>query len=174
MRYVKGSTDVCLKFKKGSEFRLYGFCDSDYAGDLDKRRSISGYTFVSSGGAISWKSNLQAVVALSTTEAEFLSMTEAGKEAIWLKGLSSEFGYKQELMELFCDSQSALALAKNNVHHERTKHMATKLGFLRENVEDGKLQVLKVHTSENPADVFTKTPPVGRFKNLLSLLGVSA
>ena len=174
LRYIKGITEVCLKFKKGSEFKLYGLCDSDYAGDLDKRRSISSYAFVSSGGAISWKSNLQGVVALSTTEAEFLSMTEAGKEAIWLKGLSKDFCYKQELVELFCDSQSALALTKNNVHHERTKHMAKKLGFLRENVEDGELRVLKVHTSENPADVFTKTLPVGRFKSLLSLLGVSA
>lgn len=80
LRYIKGSTEMCLTFKKGSEFKVYGFCDSDYAGDLDKRRSLSGYTFVSGGGAISWKSSHQGVVALSTTEVEFLSMTESEKK----------------------------------------------------------------------------------------------
>ena len=173
LRYVNGTRRMSLKFERAEEFKIVGFCDSDFGGDLDRRRSISGYTFLSGGCAISWRSSLQKVVALSTTESEYISLTEASKEAIWLMGLSEEFGYKQANIEIFCDSQSARALAKNNVHHERTKHMARKLSFVRELVEKGEVQVSKVHTDKNLADTFTKVLPVSKFKHLLSLLGAS-
>lgn len=131
LRYVRGSIGMCLTYKRSSELKIVGFCDSDYSADLDRRRSISGYMFLVGDYVISWKSSLQKVVALSTTEAEYISMTEAANESVWLRGLSEDFGYQQEKVEVFCDSQNALALAKNNVHHERTKHMAGKLSFIR-------------------------------------------
>lgn len=124
LRYVIGSLGMRLTYKKSAEFKIVGFCDSDYSADLDRRRSITGYAFLAGNCVISWRSSLQKVVSLSTTEAEYISMTEAAKESVWLRGLSDDFGYHQEKVEVFCDSQSALALAKNNVHHERTKHMA--------------------------------------------------
>lgn len=128
---------------------------------------------MSGGCVISWKSSLQKVVALSTTESEYISLTEASKEATWLKGLSSDFGYSQDSVEIFSDSHSAIALARNNVFHERTKHIATKMHFIRDKVEDGEVQVSKMHTSENPADLLTKVLAVNKFKQLLILLGVS-
>lgn len=132
LRYVRSSTDMSLIFRKGSDFRIYGFCDSDFAADLVRRRSLTGYTFVAGGCVISWKSSLQKVTALSTTEAEYIALTYAAKEAIWLRGLASEFGYPQDKVEIFCYSQSALALAKNNLFHERTKHIAVKMYFIRD------------------------------------------
>src|SRR3954465_3633416 len=106
------------------EDSIIGFVDSDYAGGLDKRRSLTGYLFTLSGSVISWKATLQNTVALSTTEAEYMALTEAVKEAIWLQGLARELGMTQEKTAVFCDSQSAKHLSKNQVYHERTKHIA--------------------------------------------------
>lgn len=112
----RGSLRMCLAYKKGSEFKIMGFCDSDYAADLDRRRSITCSSFLAGDCLISSKSSLQRVVVFSTTEAEYISMTEAAKEVIWLKGLGKDFGYEQEKVEVFCDSQSA-------VHHERVQNI---------------------------------------------------
>lgn len=94
LRYLKGSSDVSLVFQKETiESQLIGYVDSDYAGDLDKRRSLTGYVFMLLGCAISWKAVLQSTVALSTTKAEYLATTEAAKEALWLRGLVSDLGH---------------------------------------------------------------------------------
>lgn len=131
LRYIKGSTDLKLMFTRSNNMKVQGYCDSDFAADLDRRRSISGYVFTIGGNVVSWKSSLQQVVALSTTEAEYIALTEAVKEAIWLRGLLKDFGFKQEAASVWCDSQSALCLAKKSVFHERTKHVAVKYNFIR-------------------------------------------
>ncbi|CAA7042283.1 unnamed protein product [Microthlaspi erraticum] len=161
LRYIKGSLDVELLYTKDKNLDIQGYCDSDYAADLDKRRSISGYVFTVGGNVVSWKSNLQRVAALSTTEAEYIALTEAVKEGIWLRGLLQDFGFKQEAVKVWCDSQSAICLSKNNLFHERTKHIAVKYYFIRDMIDDGEVEVLKIHTSRNPADILTKVVPVG-------------
>ena len=97
LRYVKGTVNHGLLYKKSKSVdnQLTGFCDSDYYGDLDRRRSLTGYRFMLFGNVVSWKASLQAVFELSTTEAEFMTITEAAKEAPWLQGLIGEFGVKQ-------------------------------------------------------------------------------
>lgn len=120
LRYVKGSSDLSLVFTKSKEFRVQGYCDSDFAGDLDKSRSTSGYVFTMGGNAVSWRSCLQSVVALSTTEAEYMALSEAVKEAIWIKGLISDMRFKQEKATVWCDSQSAICLSKNNTFQDKT------------------------------------------------------
>lgn len=82
--------------------------------------------FTVGGNTVSWKSSLQKVVALSTTETEYMALSEATKEALWLRGICEEMGFKQNAAEVHCDSQSAIHLAKNNMFHERTKHIAVK------------------------------------------------
>ncbi|GAA0162525.1 transmembrane signal receptor [Lithospermum erythrorhizon] len=125
-----------------------GFVDSDYAGDLDKRRSTTGYVFKIHGASVSWRSMLQATVALSTTEAEYMAVTEGGvKEALWLWGLLDDLGSKQECVNLYCDSQSAIHLAKNQVHHVRTKHIDLRYHFVRDIIEEGDISLLKIHTN---------------------------
>lgn len=146
LKYLKGTSYSRLVFQKNGELKLTGFCDSDYASGLDMRRSITSFVFTLGGTAISWKSGLQKVVAFSTTEAEYIVLTEAAKEAIWLRGLVGEFGYTQEQVEIFCDSERAIALSKNNVHHEWTKHVAVKFHFIREKIEEGSVKVSKIST----------------------------
>ena len=84
LRYIHNTVDVGLVFEQKDSQYLVGYCDSDYAGDLDKRRSTTGYVFTIANAPVSWKSTLQSTVALSTTEAEYMAITEAAKEAIWL------------------------------------------------------------------------------------------
>ena len=131
-RYLTGTHDFGILFDQRASIETVGYVDSDYVGDLDSRKSMTGYVFRFAGGPISQKSTLQDVVALSTTEAEYMAMTEAGKEAAWLSGLVNELGFKQDSMVLHCDSQSAIHLAKNQVYHARTKYIAMQYHKIRE------------------------------------------
>eukprot|EP00253_Pinus_taeda_P003485 PITA_03485 len=115
-------------------------------GDLDKRRSTTGYVFTLAGGAISWMSKLQETVALSTTKAKYILASDASKEAIWLKGLLDEIGRKARESEVLCDSQSAIHLATNPAYHSRTKHIDVRYHFLRHVINGGKVALQKVHT----------------------------
>ena len=103
LRYIKGTSDVALCYG-GSDFIVRGYVNSDYAGDLDKSKSTTGYVFILAGSTVSWVSKLQSVVAMSTTEAEYVAATQAIKEAVWLKMTMEELGHKQEKVSLFSDS----------------------------------------------------------------------
>ena len=129
LQYLRGTSDYCITYNKSSEF-VCGYVDFDFAGDLDKRRPTSGYVFTLAGGAISWMSKLQNIVALSTTEAEYIAASHACKEAVWLKGLFGEFGRLQDNIKLFCDSQSAIHVAKNSAYHSKSKHIPIKYHFV--------------------------------------------
>jgi ATP-binding cassette subfamily B (MDR/TAP) protein 1 len=113
--------------------------DSDYAADLDKRRSLTGYVFTVGGCAVSWKDTLQDVPIQSTTEAEYMAINKACKEAIWLKGLFAELYGDDSCIKLFCDSQSAIYLTKDQMFHERTKHIDIKYNYVCDVVARGKL-----------------------------------
>ena len=121
-RYLQGTTNVCLQFERIRD-GVIGYVDADFAGDLDRRRSLTGYVFTIGGCAISWKATLQTTVALSTTEAKYMAITEACKEAVWLKGLFSELNEDLQISTVFCDSQSVIFLTKDQMFHERTKHI---------------------------------------------------
>lgn len=113
-RYSRETTGVGLIFGRGKDQNLAaGYVDSDYPTDLDKRKSLTGYVFTLSGSAISWKETLQSIVGLSTTEAEYMAITEAVKKVVWLQGLLGELGLSQDHMVVHCDSQSAIHLTKN-------------------------------------------------------------
>ena len=103
LRYLKGSSDTCLCFTSAS-LKLQGYVDADFAGDIDSRKSTTGFVFTLGGTTISWASNLQKIVTLSTTEAEYIEATEARKEIIWLHGFLDELGKKQEMDILHSDS----------------------------------------------------------------------
>ena len=122
LRYLKGTQQYRLVYGKsaGNVVGLCGYVDSDYAGDLNRMRSLTGYMFFLDGCLVNWKASLQHVVVLSTTEAEYTAATEAVKEALWLRGLITQLGMKQETVEVHCDSSSAIYLSKNPVHHEKT------------------------------------------------------
>ena len=172
LRYVKGTSDVALCFG-GSEFVVRGYVDSDFAGDLDKRKSTTGYVFTLAGGAVSWLSKLQTVVALSTTEAEYMAATQACKEAVWIQRLMEELSHKQERTTLYCDNQSALHIARNPAFHSKTKHIGIQYHFVREVVEEGSVDMQKIHTKDNLADVMTKPINADKFIWCRSSCGLS-
>lgn len=160
LRYIKGSVDTKLSFKRKGDFVVRGYCDLDYGGDLDHAKSTTGMVFTAGGNPVSWRSSLHKVVTLSTTEAEYIALSEAVKEGVWMKRFAEELGFPQDTVEIYCDSQSAIALSKNAVFHLQTKHIATKYHFIRDLIEVGEVQVLKIATANNPADIFTKVLPV--------------
>ena len=168
-RYLRGTSDVGLIYGGDTHCLVTGYSDSDYAGDVDSRRSMTGYVFTLSGSVVSWKATLQAAVTLSTTEAEYMALTEAAKEGIWLQGLVGDLGLHQDQAVVFCDSQSAICLAKDQVHHERTKHIDVRYHFLR---DEKRIEVKKVGTADNPADMFTKSVQQSKFQHCLDLLNV--
>jgi hypothetical protein len=152
---------------------LAGYVDSDYAGDLDKRRYLTGYVFTIGGCAVSWKATLQDAVAQSTTEAEYMAIAEAGKEVVWLKGLYAELCGDNSCIKLFSDSQSAIYLTKDQMFHERTKHIDIKYHAIRDVVAKGKVKVCKISTHDNPADMMTKPVPVSKFELCSNLVGIT-
>nr|GEU29048.1 Gag-Pol polyprotein [Tanacetum cinerariifolium] len=132
-------------------------------GDLDGSKSITGYVFTLSGGKVSWVSKLQSVVAMSTTEAEYVAAAQASKEAVWLKMLLEELRYKQEKITLFYDNQSALYLARNPAFQSKTKHIRVQYHFVHEKVEEGTVDMQKIHTDDNVADYLTKAINCDKF-----------
>ena len=112
-------------------------------------------------------------MALTSTEVEYMALTDASKEAVWLLGLMNELGFEQETVDIYNDSQSAITLAKNAVHHDKTKHIEIKFHFIRELIYSGLIRVKKIATETNPADIFTKVVPVGKLQEALEFLRVT-
>ncbi|MCO5567131.1 hypothetical protein L7F22_020817 [Adiantum nelumboides] len=124
------------------------------------------------GGAVSWHSRLPTCVTQSITEAEYVAASEACKEAIWLGRLVTDLGIKEKAPRLHCDSQSAIQLVRNPVYHSKAKHVDVKYHFIWEMVEDKQIQLVKVHTTDNPIDILTKGLLGKSFAHCRKLLGV--
>ena len=174
MRYLQGTLGMELQLG-GAYVTLHGFCDADWAGDEGDRRSTTGYVFMLGMGAISWNSKRQPTIALSTTEAEYMAMSQCTKEAIWLRQLLADVGLVQEgSTQILCDNQGAIALAKNPTHHSRTKHIDVQHHFIRERVEDEVIELKYVPTQAMVADVLTKSLGKPQHQNLIEKMGLRA
>ncbi|XP_042008926.1 secreted RxLR effector protein 161-like [Salvia splendens] len=153
LRYLKLTAKYELCYSKCDEgVSLTDFVDSSYAND----RTTTSYVFTVCRSCISWKSQLQHIVALSTIESKYITITEAMEEAIWLNGVLSELKFVKASPTVFSDSQSAIQLCKNPVFHDRTKHIDKRFHYIRDIVENDEVFLLKVHTDRNPADMGTK------------------
>ncbi|KAG6503366.1 hypothetical protein ZIOFF_035678 [Zingiber officinale] len=142
LRYVQGTTDLGLSFQKNHALNLVGYCDSDLGGSLDDMKSTSGYCFSFGSAIFSWVSKKQQSVAQSSAEAEYISASVATSQAIWLRKILADLGHHQiEGTVLHCDNKSAIAMAKNPVHHNRTRHIALKHHFIRQAIEDKEIQL---------------------------------
>jgi hypothetical protein len=171
LRYLAGTKGMGLQWEKGSE-RFVGYVDSDYAGDLDGRKSTSGYAFMSGSAAVSWGSKLQPVVALSTVEAEFVSMCSGVQEALWFTKMLNDFGESPGSIVIYTDNTGALANVKGIPISSRTKHIAVRYHRVRDEVENGAIKPLYVATSENIADFFTKVLPKAPFTKFREMAGL--
>lgn len=137
------------------EFVMY--TDADWAGEVDERRSCSGYVAIMSGAAISWQSKRQPITAQSSTEAEYIALSDATKEAIWLKQLAAEIvPNHDQAVKIMCDNSSAIQLALREGYRPRSKHIAVRFHLLRENVENGEIDIRHINTEKMIADSLTK------------------
>jgi len=180
LQYLKGTMmhGIILGGLKYSPYdldiRLY--TDSDYAGDRDTYRSTSGYVTFVAGGPVSWQSKRQSVVAQSSTEAEYIAMSESAKEGAWIRYLLEGLEYKGQDLDpitLYGDNQGALSLAENPTFHRGSKHIAVRYHLIRQEVEEGRLQLAYIPTDCMPADGLTKvlkSPAHARFIRLLTLV----
>jgi hypothetical protein len=151
---------------------LYGYSDATWADDVNSGRSTTGYIFYLNGGCISWCSKRQPTVAHSSAESEYMAISQAAREAVWLRALLVELGIKLPSTTIFGDNQSCIALAKNPVHHARTKHIAVRHHYVREKVESKELHLQYVPTADMVADALTKGLPRPKFQELTAKMGL--
>ena len=173
INYLGSTKDLWLTFGGRKDTLIEGFCDADWASQK-YRHSISGFSFHYGLGAVSWSLKKQNIVSLSSTEAEYVAQTHAAKEGIWLKSFISEIGGGEgKPLTISCDNQGAIALAKDNKFHARTKHIDLRYHFIHEAVENGKVKVKYVPTDDNVSDIFSKALPKPKFQWMVGLLGLS-
>ena len=160
IRYLIGTRTSGIVFgSSGSSLNLVGFTDADYAGCLETRKSRSGFVFLLNNGPISWSSQRQNVVSLSTTEAEYIALAHGAKEAVWLRRMLSELNVNCGSVPIFVDNQSAIKLANNSEFHKRSKHIDIRFHFIRDMLSRKEIEIHYVQSKEQLADILTKPLP---------------
>lgn len=173
LRYIKGTMNHGLFYTHSQDSKLVGYSDSDYGGDLDDRKSTSGYAFHISSAVFSWSSKKQQTIALSTCEAEYMAAATCTCQAMWLKNILGEIGVSNEgPITIYVDNKSAISLAKNPVSHSRSKHIDTKYHFIREQVKNKNVELVHCRTEDQLADIFTKPLKVETFNKFKEKLGM--
>lgn len=174
LRYVKGTLGFGLNYMRGSgNYLLNGYSDSDMAGNVDDRKSTSGLVFYLNESLITWVSQKQRCVALSTCEAEFMAATAAACQGVWLRNLLTQItDMKKCPVVIYINNRSAIDLARNPVFHGRSKHIDVRYHFIRECVEKGDIVIKYVCTDDQRADVLTKAMSTAKFEKMRALLGI--
>ncbi|KAI3506207.1 hypothetical protein L1887_28563 [Cichorium endivia] len=173
LRYLRGTTGYGIKYERMGQNRLIGYSDSSHNIDPDDGKSTTGHIFYYGSSPITWCSQKQDTVALSSCEAEFMAATAAACQAIWLQDLLGEIMNKaQEKVVLRIDNKSAIELTKNPVFHGRSKHIHTRFHFIRNCVENEQVEVEYIPGEEQKADILTKPLARVKFKDMRSLIGI--
>lgn len=174
LRYVSGTTGLGLWYRRTDDVKLTGFTDSDWAGCQDERKSTSGYLFLIGDTPVSWSTKKQTSVALSTAEAEYAAASAAACQAVWIRKILADVGYKQvQETVIYCDNTSAIAMARNPVQHGRCKHIEIKIHFIRDLVTEREITLEYIVTEEQRADVLTKALSLPVFEHLKKRLGIT-
>nr|GEX02269.1 ribonuclease H-like domain, reverse transcriptase, RNA-dependent DNA polymerase [Tanacetum cinerariifolium] len=173
LRYVKGKKDYGITYKHNGENKIHGYNDSSYGVNTQEGKETTGIIFYYGESPISWSTQKQATVALSSCESEFIATTAAATQALWLKRqLSKLRNSEEDKVTIRVDNKSAIALMKNPVFHGRSKHIDTKYHFIRECVEQEDIQVEFVSGEYQRADILTKALPKIRFLTMRQLIGL--
>lgn len=172
VRYLAGTIYTKLEYKKGMK-ELVGYADADWGGNPIDRKSYTGYLFYYGNNLISWESKKQSVVALSSTEAEYMSISNAAREAVYLKRLLGELeGAEEKSVILNVDNQGAMKLATNPVFHNRSKHIDIKYHHIREVIKKKEIQLKYLNTDDMIADICTKNLPKIKHKKFVDLMNM--
>lgn len=155
LRYLKGTNEYGLMYER-TQLPLFGVVDADWASNVIDRRSYSGYAFILAGAPICWEARKQRTVALSSTEAEYMAISEATKEALYLREILNAIGMENECVTLFNDNQSAIGLVESDSYHPKTKRIDVRHHFVRDIYKRGIIDVEHLATEKMPADVLTK------------------
>ena len=173
LRYTAGTRSYGILYSKEKGELVTGYTDADHAGDLDERASTSGCVFLCSGGPISWFSRKQECNSLSTTESEFVAVSEAAKEATWIRSLLKEIQRRRpEPIPLLCDNQGAIRCAHNPELHRKMKHVDIRFRFVKRAQESGVIDASYINSENQVADIFTKALPLPKFQYLREKLGI--
>ncbi|GJS09486.1 putative ribonuclease H-like domain-containing protein [Tanacetum coccineum] len=171
-RYLRQSYNMGLWYLKDSGFELIAYSDADHAGCKDDCKSTSGGLQFLGGKLVSWSSKKQDCTAMSTAEAEYVSLSACCAQVIWMRTQLLDYGYKYNRIPMYCDSKSAIAISCNPVQHSKTKHIDIRYHFIKEHVEKGTVEIYFVGTEYQLADLFTKALPKERFEYLVHRIGM--
>jgi hypothetical protein len=174
LQYYKGlhSTGIVLGGKNQGSIQLTGYTDSDFAGDLDDRKSTGGYIFLLNGGPIQWRSKQQTIVAGSTMESEYIACSDAVREGIWINNLLKDVipEYYTGPPTIYTDNAPAEALAKSDKNTQRSKHIDVRYHIVRDNVANKRVKLSHVATGDNIADIMTKALPTTTHRKHMSTI----
>ncbi|GJW24088.1 putative ribonuclease H-like domain-containing protein [Tanacetum coccineum] len=171
-RYLKGQPKLGLWYPRDSPFDLEAFSDSDYAGaSLDRKSTTGGCQFLGKR-LISWQCKKQTIVANSTTEAEYVAAANCYGQVLWIQNQMLDYGFNFMNTKIYIDNESTICIVKNLVFHSKTKHIEIRHHFIRDSHEKKLIQVIKIHTYHNVADLLTKAFDVSRFKFLTASIGM--
>ncbi|GKD63282.1 copia protein [Tanacetum coccineum] len=171
-RYLKGTINMGLWYSKDTDMSLTAYSDADHAGCQDTRPSTSGSAQFLGDKLVSWSSKKQKSTAILSTEAEYIALSGCCAQILWMRSQRTDCGFTFNKIPLYCDNKSAIALCCNNVQHSRAKHIDVRYHFIKEQVENGIVELYFVRTEYKLADIFTKLLPRERFNFLIKKLGV--
>ncbi|GJU39332.1 putative ribonuclease H-like domain-containing protein [Tanacetum coccineum] len=171
-RYLKGQPKLGLWYPRDSPFDLEAFSDSDYArASLDRKSTTGGCQFLGKR-LISWQCKKQTIVANSTTEAEYVAAANCCGQVLWIQNQMLDYGFNFMNTKIYIDNESTICIVKNPVFHSKTKHIEIRHHFIRDSYEKKLIQVIKIHTDHNVADLLTKAFDVSRFNFLIASIGL--
>lgn len=176
LRYIQGTIDMSLVYQKNNncEYLIVGYSDSDWAGDCTDRKSTTGYVFKVFNCTVSWACRKQSSVSLSSTEAEYIALSQSVSEACWLRYLFYDLNICENYVTVlvFADNQSAIKVCKNPEFHKRLKHVDIRYHFVRNKIKDNVVMLKYISTHDQQADLFTKPLGFTQFKKLREKLGL--
>ncbi|GKE23331.1 putative ribonuclease H-like domain-containing protein [Tanacetum coccineum] len=171
-RYLKGKPTLGLWYPKDSPMDLIAYSDSDYAGaSIDRKSTTGGCQFLGSR-LVSWQCKKQTIVANSTTEAEYIAASHCCGQVLWLQNQLLDYGYNFMRTKIHIDNESTISVIKNPVSHSKTKHIEIRFHFIRDSYEKKLIEMVKIHTDNNVADLLTKAFDVTRFEFLIASIGM--
>jgi len=172
LKYINDTSDYGILYYHSENSMLIGYCDADWAGSADDRKSTSGGCSFLGNNMVSWFSKKHNSVSLSTAEAEYIAAGSSCSQLLWMKQMQKENKVEQDVLTLSCDNLSAINISKNPIQHSRTKHIDIRHHFIRDLVEKKIVTLEHVATQEQLADIFTKALDVKQFEKLRSKLGI--